>query len=230
MQLTNKTGLVGNSSPVESSQVGVHKRLHEVVERHRRHDYRRPIAPHTKAAFEVVADCISGDQRPLIFDSGCGTGESSETLARANPDRRVVAIDRSEKRLAKAGCQDVMERDNLIMVRAEIQDFWRLAAFHEWRCCQHWLLYPNPWPKPRHLQRRWHAHPVFPALIALGGMLELRTNWAIYAEEFAASLEIYGLKPDLGRLEPAMPISNFERKYNLSGHELFRVRCMIGSS
>ena len=91
---------------------------------------------------------------------------------------------------------------------------------------QHYLLYPNPWPKAKHVKRRWHAHPVFPAIIDLGGRLELRTNWSIYAREFELALTHLGI--DAARVEPLAPATTwtpFERKYRASGHPLFRLTC-----
>jgi len=109
-------------------------------------------------------------------------------------------------------------------VQADLVDFWRLAHAAEWRLAGHYLFYPNPYPKPGQQGRRWHGHPVFPAVVALGGRLELRSNWSIYAEELAATLTGYGAGVTLERgFEPDDPISEFERKYSASGHTLYRV-------
>ena len=92
------------------------------------------------------------------------------------------------------------------------------------RPIQHWLLYPNPWPKPAQLARRWHGHPVFPSLLALGGTLILRSNWRIYAEEFALAARLCGAATSaVVSFRPVDPLSPFERKYAASGHELFQV-------
>jgi len=96
----------------------------------------------------------------------------------------------------------------------------RLAG---WRLHQHWLLYPNPWPKKMHLQRRWHAHPSFPDILALGGELELRTNWALYAMEFAEALREAGYETTVRTFEPDGS-TPFERKYASAGQVLYQVR------
>jgi len=112
-----------------------------------------------------------------------------------------------------------------LLLRARVADIWRLLEKAGIRLARHYLLYPNPWPKPRHLGRRWHAHPVFPSLLALGGRLEIRTNWRIYAEEFARALALYGVEADevVSFRPDDAPLSPFERKYAASGHELFRI-------
>ena len=47
---------------------------------------------------------------------------------------------------------------NLFLVRAELTDFWMLVARQsDWLVAKHYLLYPNPYPKSKHLQRRWHG-------------------------------------------------------------------------
>lgn len=47
---------------------------------------------------------------------------------------------------------------NLLLLRAELEDFWVLAhRDSDWIVHSHYLLYPNPYPKTKHLFRRWHG-------------------------------------------------------------------------
>lgn len=166
------------------------------------------------------------EQARLVLDSGCGTGISTSGLADRHAECVVVGVDRSAARLRRGGVRTwPLRHGNRIWVRAELSSFWRLAAAHGWRLRRHYLLYPNPWPKPAHLQRRWHAHPVFPAMLGLGGVLEMRCNWRIFADEFAGALEIAtGCRVFPERMAVACPASPFEAKYHASGQELYRVR------
>jgi tRNA (guanine-N7-)-methyltransferase len=94
-----------------------------------------------------------------------------------------------------------------------------------WRLKYHYILYPNPWPKPQHLLRRWHAHPVFPLLQNLGGHLEMRCNWKPYALEFSTALKLTGAESvSLADHDADRISSPFERKYRNSGLPLFRVK------
>lgn len=165
-----------------------------------------------------------------MLDSGCGTGTSTRTLAAMHPDCLVIGIDRSLSRLSRLGQSAFpFRQDNAIWVQAELASFWRLALEAGWRLHHHYLLYPNPWPKPGQLQRRWHAHPVFPRILALGGVLELRSNWRIYAEEFRQALLL--ARPGMEiRLESAVSEQDWEGietpfglKYARSGHRLYRL-------
>jgi hypothetical protein len=61
---------------------------------------------------------------------------------------------------------------NVGFSHTDLVDYWRLMRKAYVRPARHYLFYPNPWPKIGHLPRRWHGHPVFPALLALGGPLQ----------------------------------------------------------
>jgi tRNA G46 methylase TrmB len=218
------------SSPVTSSQSAPHPRLCEIVRRHLATPSRAPIPAHTVQAFEEVqARLVLTPERPIILDSGCGTGASSLLLAQAHADVLVIGIDRSEARLARGPlAQPETMPPNLILLRADLAAFWRLARMAGWRLRQHWLLYPNPSPKPEHLMRRWHGHPALPDLLALGGELRLRTNWPVYADEFALALGIAGIDATVSAVATsAGPQSPFEAKYLASGHALIEVRAEL---
>ena len=62
---------------------------------------------------------------------------------------------------------------------------------------KHYILYPNPWPKAKHVQRRWHGSAVFPQIIAVGQEIILRSNWLLYLEEFQLAAEVLSFKGDI---------------------------------
>ncbi len=211
--------MIGRSRKVYTNQSGPHARLTEVVTRHRARPWRKPVRDRNRRAFADLAQ--NGPQSRLILDSGCGTGVSTLELARRFPDCRVVGVDKSAHRLART--PDGLP-PNALLVRMELEDFWRLAQAAGWKPDQHWILYPNPWPKAAHLKRRWHGHPVFPHLLALGGRLVVRSNWRIYLEEFSRALVLAGHAG--GVIMPVEQIgdaSPFERKYRASGQPVFEL-------
>ncbi len=215
------------SRRVTSSQTGPHQRLVETVRRHQSTTYRRPIAEHTKRAFERVAAGVSSSSRPLILDAGCGTGQATVALARRNPRASVFGVDRSALRLSRDKGEAMP--DNCYLVRAALEDWFRLARQAGWRFRQTWIICPNPYPKPTHLQRRWHAHPIFPTILAVSDAVTLRTNWAIYADEFVLALSEYGVSTAVESPNSTELMSRFEQKYVRSGHQLFQVQATIGS-
>ena len=209
------------AKPVTSNQNGPHVNLAGVVRRNQHHTYRKPIAEHTRTAFDASAAIVKQHQQPVILDSGCGTALSTRHIARAYPDALVIGIDRSEDRLSRQYTEPLP--DNAITVRADLIDFWILAAEANWQLQHHFILYPNPYPKSMHLKRRWHAHPVFPTLLRLGGQLELRTNWRIYAEEFALALRLNGyIKAAAESFVPDKFQTLFEKKYAEAEQDLYR--------
>lgn len=213
-----------NSRIPDSAQKGAHADLAKHLERHFRKVFHKPYAPYNVEAFERS---LAGWPRsaPLILDAGCGVGHSTIELARTYPDHYVIGVDRSEDRLSRRKpYPDAMLPKNMVFVRADLVDYWRLLAEAGVRLARHYVLYPNPWPKIGHLGRRWPAHPVFPFMLALGGVLECRTNWAVYAEEFAlAASYAMGRPAHVETFEAPTPLTPFERKYRDSGQPLLRV-------
>lgn len=203
----------------------VHERLPGLLARHLAEPWRAPPHGPTVAAFAALEGLLGGRQEGVVLDAGCGTGESTRLIARRWPERLVIGVDKSVERLRRGGMVKFPHREeNAVWLRADLASFWRLAHEAGWRLHRHFLLYPNPWPKPSQLQRRWHAHPVFPVMLGLGGRLEMRCNWRVYADEFAFAVNRVlgaGVRPVV--LEVSAALSPFERKYCASGHPLYSV-------
>jgi len=234
---------------VSSNQEGPFKDLEKLVRKYACTPYLRPIAEHTRLAFADAEQFIANfytKHQPMpsagmpsapivvILDSGCGTGESTLHLARQFPGYPVIGIDKSAVRLDKASKNNgnlpqPLPR-NAFYVRAELIDFWRLALEKVtaglWTIPYHALYYPNPWPKQSEAGRRFHLHPIFPTLLNLAQTTELRTNWEIYAQEFAQAARILQkalTTIDSEAFEPEQPITAFERKYKEARQQLWRV-------
>ncbi|MES2932757.1 MAG: methyltransferase domain-containing protein [Pseudomonadota bacterium] len=221
-----------NSTPVTSSQSGPHRQLHALVARHATSQFQKPIASYNQSAFQCgMAAWQAAGQAPMILDAGCGVGVSTLHLARQFPDHFVIGVDQSANRLERNSLWTGELPANHILLRADLVDFWRLLAQAKIRLARHYVLYPNPWPKIGQLARRWHGHAVFPTLLKLGGVLECRSNWRIYVEEFAAGLsQLQPVSSQLLQVEQYRtdhPITPFERKYLASGHVLWRCQTML---
>lgn len=192
------------------------------VRRHLAEPWQHPIADHQREVFDRLQawlDRVPSGAR-IELDAGCGTGASTRALALANPDTWVIGVDKSLDRLTRAPTLPA----NAELLRGDMIDLWPLIAAKGLRFDATWLLYPNPWPKPGHIARRWHGHPVFPRIVECTRSLELRTNWVIYAEEFAHALALVLGRPiAVEAVVPETAISPFERKYQASGHALWRV-------
>jgi len=217
-----------NSAPVHSSQMQPHPKLRATIARHLQHVFRRQPSAAGTLAFAALCERLVGAS--FVLDAGCGTGDSTVALARAFPDRLVVGVDKSAARLVIGQRRLVRAESprNAILLRCELVDFWQLAVSAGLRCSHQFLLYPNPWPKPEQFKRRWPGHPILPAILALGGAIELRTNWRVYAQEFATALRLGGRSTSCEAFVADLPLSPFERKYAASGHPLWRCRASLG--
>ncbi|MCL2075464.1 MAG: methyltransferase domain-containing protein [Betaproteobacteria bacterium] len=219
--------MFANSRSVESRQTEAHPALPGTLARHFARKFCQPIRDYNRAAF---AEAIGrwqdwNDNAPLLLDCGCGVGWSTIKLASAHPDCFVLGIDQSAHRLARKKSEpSEYQQGNLAFIRADLVDFWRLLADMNIRLSAHYLLYPNPWPKARHLKRRWHGHPVFPALLSLGGRLECRSNWKIYLDELEFAINWAGYAATVTAHLPADGgLTPFERKYHASGQPLWKL-------
>jgi len=211
---------------ISSSQSGPHRNLARVVRGHLDSTWARPVQTHNRLAFERIVELLAAHQNPVVLDSGCGDGSSTRALAARHPRALVIGVDKSAHRLPAAATVPVRD-GRVVLARADLVDFWRLARRAGWRLQRHYLLYPNPWPKPGHLKRRWHAHPVWPALLGLGGTLELRSNWRTHVEEFARALAASGAvasAPTVEAVAEQPPLTPFERKYRAAGSRCYRLR------
>ena len=233
-----------HSRSVSGQSEAIHPSLADTVLKHVANPFQKPLQPHNQAAVHFIIETWEQRGKPaIILDSGCGTGGSTFNLAMQYPSHLVVGIDQSLHRLSKAGVThpeavqsatvQASLQDNVCLVRGDLVDCWPLLLAHRLPIAKHFILYPNPWPKKKHLQRRWHGHPVFPDLLQLCDHIELRSNWKTYVDEFAVAAQLAASE----RLSTAgirllqLPsadcqnayLTPFEKKYSLSGQPLYRL-------
>jgi tRNA G46 methylase TrmB len=208
---------------IQSPQSGPYPKLERVVEKHITTHYRRPYREHNLVVFEQLKKLVALRRQPgLILDSCCGTGLSTQRLAQANPDSLVIGIDQSASRLDRESEEFSARADNSVLFQANCEDIWRLCVNADIQFDQHFILYPNPYPKPEHFKRRWHGHPCFPYLAKLSARLELRSNWALYLDEFALAWKLLTNKGfERQVLTVEKPLTLFEKKYFASGQRVY---------
>lgn len=216
----------GNSRVITTNQVEPHEKVPDLVHRYLQTDFQKPICQHTLEAFEEVQAWLGDSNEPVVLDSCCGVGESTKNLATQFPNAKIIGVDKSALRIKK-GQNKTESVTNYILVRADVIDFWRLLASSKVKVSHHFLLYPNPYPKSAQVQRRWHASPSFVDILKIGGVLEVRSNWRLYIEEFAIALQTAQQQPVLKELSVTNPFTPFERKYQNSGQSLWQVTCEL---
>lgn len=207
---------------ISTNQEGIHPNLEKVVTRHLNSTTQKPFSEHTKSAFELTMTWLDGWQGPLILDSCCGVGESTANIAKQHPDAKVIGVDKSALRTDKHKSY-AADMDNYIVVRADLIDFLRLMVLENITLDKHYLLYPNPYPKSAHLQRRWYATSTLADILKLGGTLEVRSNWKLYIQEFSEALKLANFSSQIDVLPKDNPMTPFERKYQNSGQDCWQL-------
>jgi len=212
------------SSPrVLTDQTGPHPKLNQTPAGTSAYITSYPVSLNVLEICQKIKKEQKKNDWGLLLDSGCGTGDSTINIAKSHPDCLVLGIDKSSKRLKQA--QQKIQSDNVRFLTADLVEFWIGLKLVNVSIAANFILYPNPWPKQKHLKKRWHAHPVMPLLPMISKYIELRTNWQIYAEEFCGSLtKLTGSVMTVEKIHPNNPISAFEEKYLESNHDLFRLR------
>lgn len=219
--------LVGDSKAIITNQDGIHEKLDEVVSKHLTHPFKKPYQVHTEKAFKEMDALVRAflSEKPkgdIILDACCGVGQSSRILAEQNPEALIIGVDKSAHRINR-NVEGFTEEDGYIaqnyhLVRADLNDFYRLVKAAEWPVSKHYILYPNPWPKSKHLQRRWHGSAVFPQMTSIGKEIVLRSNWPLYLQEFRQAAKQVSLFGDITELTVTeQPLTPFEAKYQASG-------------
>ncbi len=120
---------------------------------------------------------------PIALEVGFGGGEHLVAMAKARPEMLCIGAEPFENGVAKLLC--AIEEQGIANIRIHMGDARTLIAALPDASVQHvYLLFPDPWPKTKHLKRRILNHD-FLALIARiqppGGILQLATDHADYA-------------------------------------------------
>lgn len=229
MNTLDSETVLGDSKAIISNQEGIHEKLDEVVNRHLTHASQKPYQKHTEEAFAqmdilVKAFLVENPEGEIILDACCGVGQSTRILAKKNPQALVIGVDKSDHRINRNiegfDADDGFTADNYHLVRADLNDFYRLVKAANWSVSKHYILYPNPWPKSKHLQRRWHGSAVFPQMTSIGAQLILRSNWRIYLAEFQQAATLVALRGEilvLPVVDSSLALTPFEAKFQASG-------------
>ena len=167
---------------------------------------------------------VYGRSAPLHVDLGCGDGTFLFALAQQLPEKDFLGTERLLHRVKKA-CRKAEQIANMRVLRIESAYAVRhllpgesVEMFH--------LLFPDPWEKRRHHQRRIvgldFLRDVHAALKS-GGILRVVTDHREYFEqiqEVAARTEKYELIPPNGQVYPP---SRFEEQFQQRGVEIHRL-------
>lgn len=133
-------------------------------------------AEHLAAGFGRVA--------PIHLDIGVGDGVATRDWAAAHPDDDVLAVELHRPGVSTLFAE--LEAGGPGNVRVAMADACEVLAGLDPSSVTHIrVLFPDPWPKRRHVERRLidraFAAAAADALVE-GGTLHLATDWAEYAD------------------------------------------------
>ncbi|MCB0421379.1 MAG: hypothetical protein KDD61_10295 [Bdellovibrionales bacterium] len=155
----------------------------------------------------------------LDIEIGCGVGRHPLMYSNNNPDRLLIAIERTKEKFRKfSNSLAINPQDNLAAVHADAVN-WISHYIHEDQVDRYFILYPNPYPKSRQANLRWANMPFVQHLIRTlrsKGTIELATNLPEYANEVVESWCQFPQLELIGHSEIAKGISprtHFEEKY-----------------
>ncbi len=216
------------SKIVTSDQKGVHDSLGDLVKKNKASVFRKPFSTESLKCFCEIEQWIESKlNRSIVLDLGCGVGESTYHLALKYTQSLVIGIDKSQDRILRKNKFKQNLPDNCFIVRGDIIDLLRLfkEQQNKYQFTKIYILYPNPYPKQKHLKLRWHGHSIFKTMMGMGAAIEVRSNWNTYVEEFEFAAQLYdSWESKLEEFVPEKTVTPFERKYHHSEHRLFRLQ------
>ena len=162
-------------------------------------------------------DKIFGRKAPLHIDLGCGEGSFLCALARRIPNRNFLGIERLLNRI-RTSARKAATLDNVRLLRMESSYAVRYLLPAE-SVETFYLLFPDPWPKRRHHQRRIVTPDFLNSIqVALqkNGSIHIATDDIDY---FGKIKEIAESNPGfaIGNADVDLPQSKFGRTFREKG-------------
>lgn len=161
---------------------------------------------------------------PLEVDLGCGDGSFLAALAALHPARNFLGVERLAGRVRSA-CYKARSLPNVRVLRIEttyavsyLLPPASVSAFH--------FLFPDPWPKRRHHERRVFKPDFLDALInalAPGGLLHIATDQHDYFDEMVNLVHTRDELQVVPDPTGEFPATTFEKRFRNSGQPIYRL-------
>lgn len=150
----------------------------------------RIAAPACPVAGSLDPASLFGAPQEVWLEIGFGAGEHLVAQARENPAVGFVGVEPFQDGVAKALGQ-IAENGlaNVRLLFGDARPF--VAGLRAQSLARIFVLFPDPWPKARHVKRRLLQPAMLEELtraLKPGGRLRIATDWADYADMIAAGL------------------------------------------
>jgi tRNA (guanine-N7-)-methyltransferase len=179
----------------------------------------------------LEAEVAFGRRAPVVLDLGCGHGAAAIGYAVAHPDHDVLAVDVHPpgvaRMLAAADARSVPNLwahigDAVALLETRIASA-SLHAVH--------LFFPDPWPKTRHLKRRFireHTLDLIADRLEPGGALLVATDHPSYAEHALTELAAHrSFEVEQTDRPSWRPRDGFEAKGLAAGRSVTDLRAVV---
>lgn len=170
----------------------------------------------------------------LDLEIGCGVGMHPLAYCLKNPNRNLIAIEHTKNKFQSfwKKYEQLESLDNLIPIHANAIS-WVTQNLKPESLENVFILYPNPYPKKRQANQRWHQMAFMKKLLdcmRFGSSLTLATNMRFYAEEARSYFcDIWGMQEILFETIQRdshscfVPRTHFEKKYFERGETLYNM-------
>ena len=159
----------------------------------------------------------------VVFEIGCGSGESTIGFAKANPETIIIAIEvhrPSISHLVESAHNEgltnvkVAYSDGVQVLRDWVKDKSLTAIF---------AFFPDPWPKKRHNKRRLFRTEIVEIMqkkLKEGGEIITATDWSEYGHQMLEVLPNSKLS-----IRPSWrPTTKYERKGLAANREIMEIQ------
>ena len=184
--------------------------------------------PHVSVPLGIASELPNLSRAALDLELGCGTGMFALNYAANHPERHLIAIERTVNKFARFERAFQSQRlTNLTPVHADaalwVDRYMPIASIERL-----FILYPNPYPKKRQRNLRWHYMPAMHSILRVlkpGAEVRMCTNLKWLIDE-AATQFIEGWHLEFDALEEVHstsrpPLTLFEKKYLERGERCF---------
>ena len=168
---------------------------------------------------------------PPFIEVGCGNGFHSIQLAKNNPDRPIIAIERTKHKFSAFESRVKSHHlKNLYPVFGDATH-WLPSNIESIKIQSYYFLYPNPYPKEKQANKRFHRSPFLEYVIASlkqDGSLFFATNEKWFHEEcIEYCTQNWGLKMiknvEISTSNTTTPLTYFEKKYLERGQTCYHL-------
>jgi len=118
------------------------------------------------------------NSNPIVLELGCGKGEYSVGLARKDPLKNFIGIDKKGARIWRGAKTSQEENiNNVAFLRIKIEQLE--TCFDEGEISEIWITFPEPVPKKRKVKKRLTSPDyieVYKRLLTKNGKVHLKTD------------------------------------------------------